>query len=851
MSGFGSAVGFVFLFLVLIVTFGGIYYSYNTQLQDQLDIMESFQKETKENKNFAYEIDSVYYNSGRLYMIINNTGNGDLKMKDDGVVCWSVFVENIFFEKENLNMNIFRHISNDYFILETGGQAVFSFKYELSEGENLSLKVLSCSGIEKFFNFEYDVSGEWSYNWESKKIINVYNMASESMWDYQVELELNSSNFDFENVDRADLRFVTSLKNFFVADVTFDLESQILDDYSNFSNIVIMGSSIMADSNDPSFIQDGVVFGGLNFDGVDDYVNITSNDVNLLLNNTFSFSGWIKWDGGGDNYQSIVEFSEVGNKISIINDGGFNDGKLNFSLSINGLLYEVISNKSIDRNWIYITAVYDGGEMELYMNSEKVGNQSVFGSIDTGENRVSLGSNLAFLENFKGSIDEVRMSNVAFEIGEINELYYNNFIFRVLDYYVLFWDESSQKAIVFVKIPNIVANSSFKMSMYYDADSNVNSLSDIESVFSYNVPRKVGYIVNDRTASQGISVLSLYDDNKIIVGSNDFELDEQISDTNFFPVSESDAVLMKYLAQVEGQGDGVETYVPISWAGTEFYYSGFRNGNDRFCMLSPWGTANVEIFDAGVSEYTGIVDSSGDCVTNDIADSGVTRNLRFLSDIPILVSYHGAGGDSFVMYPATNQDLYGVPSNSLYVANGDENAAITFFRSDGTDDSYSIGNYEYLTEGGIGGDGDALAFKIVSDVPIGAIQQADTDGSESSVFAPLKEMGVKFGSADPIDYVVFASPYANANCSIFNSAGGLVENIPIGDGTNGVYRYGFNVPSETPYLAGDWMVECDKPVWGYYELDEGATNDGDESNMVGHLQMRQYIYPEPLVSFIN
>ena len=69
--------------------------------------------------------------------------------------------------------------------------------------------------------------------------------------------------------------------------------------------------------------------------------------------------------------------------------------------------------------------------------------------------------------------------------------------------------------------------------------------------------------------------------------------------------------------------------------------------------------------------------------------------------------------------------------------------------------------------------------------------------------------------------------------------------MPAGTGINGIYNYTFgNVGTETQYVTGGWMIQCDKPVWPQYE----PTND-DNSNMFGHVQMRQFNYPEPQLTY--
>jgi len=626
--------------------------------------------------------------------------------------------------------------------------------------------------------------------------------------------------------------------------LTFDDGKQVLDDFSSFSNTQYLGISSSIEISDP-VSNSGVIFDGVDFDGVDDVINILPNS-SLELNNSLTFSAWIKWDGVGDIFQNIFTNGIWENALRVVNDGGINNNKLLFQLNVGGTVYYLYSNVILDNNWRFLTATFDGSEMKLYLDSVLVGNLSVIGSVVSSSGNNYVGSEGAGFY-FNGSIDEVKIFNIDLKQEEIVDLYYNNLKFRELDYFIVDFDLVNEVSTIFVKVPAIQANSNITFDLYYDNRDGVNTTSDIENTFSYVHPRRVGYVVSDRIpGTTGLNIMSLYDNNIIYVGNDILNQDEQVGTTLASGLlNQNDEVKMKYLAQVEGNGQGDDMIVPISWAGKEFYFSGFRDTSDRFCMLSPFGTASVEIFDDGVSEYVGIVDGLGSCVTNDIT-SGVS--LRLTSDIPILVSYYGDGTnqDAFAMLPVTNDDLFGIPSRNLYGAAGPSGANVVAYESSGITSSYSLGVNGVFSDGSNGaGDGDANAYKLVSDLPIGAIQQADGDGTESTVFVSKYEFGVKFGSNEEADYIAVVSDSSDANCSVYDSIGSLLGNQVNGVGTNGVYKYDFGTGNDNTYTnSGGWKIECDGPVWPYYE---NRIDNDDETNLFGHLQMRQYVYPEPVV----
>ncbi|MDY6834608.1 MAG: DUF2341 domain-containing protein [Chloroflexota bacterium] len=411
---------------------------------------------------------------------------------------------------------------------------------------------------------------------------------------------------------------------------------------------------------------------------------------------------------------------------------------------------------------------------------------------------------------------------------------------NALDYWIETWDASGT-SIIWVKVTEVGTTT---FDMYY-GNASASEQSDIASTFSYSEPRIVGYIVADRIVSNSISIMSLCDDNIIQIGSYEFELDEQ--ETATIPadsVNVGDPVKVKGLAQVEGTGDVDDMIVPVSWAGTQFIYGGMRDAADGFCMVSPFGDASVQIYDGGVLEWSGTVDSAGATITNDITTANAAR---VESDLPILVFHRGGSRDGWAFYPATTETLY-VPSrsNSIFVGVGAGGASISCTgNGGGTDNNNILADLRVGVAGSItkAKHGSGSAVKIITDAPIGALQQADSDGSESTVGVPVGEMTTKFGSALAAEYIVMVTPYADAECTLYNSVGDIVS-TDTAVGNNEVYQMGFGCGDSTQLVGGGWKVESNRPVWAYYEEDA----QGDETNVLGYKQMRQYVGSDPIAS---
>ena len=403
---------------------------------------------------------------------------------------------------------------------------------------------------------------------------------------------------------------------------------------------------------------------------------------------------------------------------------------------------------------------------------------------------------------------------------------------------------SGKNSTIWVKVPTIPANSDTTVYMYY-GNPNAETESNITATFSYSEPRLIGYVTSDKIVSNGLSIMSLCDNNEIQVGSNSYDLNELESTTISSGLSQNTTIKAKCLVQVEGSGNTDDMIVPISWAGTEFIYDGFRDSSDTFCMFAPFGDASVAIYVTGTKQWSGTVNSTGTCTTFDATDD---TGLRIVSNRPILVSYYGsAGNDAYSMLPPTTEALYGVPSNYLIAAAGPSGANITYTRSDtGVSTDTSIAANEDYQLSSLGDSGSAPAFVINGSNPIGVIQQADHDGTESTIFAPIKEMTTKFGSALTTEYIAIATPYSDTSCTVYNSSGDVVATSSA-SGSNGIYKICFGCGNDNIYVSGRWKVECTKPVWPYYEED----SNGDETNLLGWKQMRQHIWPEPIYNVGN
>jgi len=156
----------------------------------------------------------------------------------------------------------------------------------------------------------------------------------------------------------------------------------------------------------------------MTFDGVNDYVNISSS-ASLNIMNTITVEAWyyrksntqdsaIAYKGGAYGF-----FDELA--------GG---GALKFVLFIGGQQSYTFTQPSLN-NWHHIVGTYNGSVVNVYVDGIVVNTTNKAGTITTTSNNLQIGtlSNAAY---FNGSIDEVRIYNRSLTANEIYELYASN-----------------------------------------------------------------------------------------------------------------------------------------------------------------------------------------------------------------------------------------------------------------------------------------------------------------------------------------------------------------------------------------------------------------------------------------
>ena len=437
---------------------------------------------------------------------------------------------------------------------------------------------------------------------------------------------------------------------------------------------------------------------------------------------------------------------------------------------------------------------------------------------------------------------------------------------NTLAYWIVPGSCSTENTRVWVKTVSLPKESSVSLYLFYGNASALSAQNEAET-FSYGEPKTVGYMLSHISQRYEYKVMSMIDDNVIEVGSASLEQDAM--DRTYIPegeVSFGDSIRAKGLIEMQGVGDlyqqDVENFVPVGFAGTQFLnLERSTRATHYYSIVSPWGEAQYTVYRNGSMVSEGTATSEAQALSYE-TESGLNV-VRIESTLPILVYYlyvdlgNGATiGDTKPLYPVVSEYLYGVPS-TLYVASGEEGASVSWIDSDGQAGSATLGPNGPAVPGGFGGQARGPAVRVSFDNPVGASHVADADGAESVALLPRSEMGTVFGGFDVTQFVAISAPEPNTTCTLYDQDGVQVDEQHGGSRTD-VNKIFFTADTSLNYgsLVGEaWRMECDKPVYAFFEAEgdilplSGEPND--ETHSWTYAQMRQFVYPTPNVSEVG
>ena len=226
----------------------------------------------------------------------------------------------------------------------------------------------------------------------------------------------------------------SDLENGLVGHWSFDgsLETQITDE-SGSGSTGYFSTTSQATS---SMIVPGALGQAVQFDGVDDFINI-GHPAPLQITGSFSIAAWVKADSFPDPDNAIV--SKFGNSAGQYSYFAFvteDNGPKQFAVAVSGdgtaIAAQYSSSTVALHRWYHVVGVYDttGPTIELYVDGERnTDNQSLLGTIPASiyetTNDISIGKRLStsFPSQWDGVLDDVRIYDRALSANEVKRLY--------------------------------------------------------------------------------------------------------------------------------------------------------------------------------------------------------------------------------------------------------------------------------------------------------------------------------------------------------------------------------------------------------------------------------------------
>ena len=263
---------------------------------------------------------------------------------------------------------------------------------------------------------------------------------------------------------------------------------------------------------------------------------------------------------------------------------------------------------------------------------------------------------------------------------------------------------------------------------------------------------------NENAAGRSVTVVSYSDGNVVSTGIETvYGLDAGQSYT--FTSGITAATVFSVLAPISSRlsGQGADALVPLSWAGTEFVFPSTR-GTQRFSVHAPGPDANVTFYRGSAGSTVSLLVSAG--TTGVVNADGGSRAVVAISDQPVVITHEGTNNrDVYGAYPSTTVDLYGVPSTRHYLSTNTNGTSVSVWRSDGTSQSFTVNRFvrRIVTPNGATY-GNGPAARMSADAPVGSIQQADGNGSESTTFLPASALSSVYYLPTDATYVAFACP---------------------------------------------------------------------------------------------
>lgn len=165
----------------------------------------------------------------------------------------------------------------------------------------------------------------------------------------------------------------------------------------------------------------GRMAGGVQFDGVDDYISVP-NATAFQVTRALTITGWMRatsWDTGIEVAPVLRKGDANPNNWQLCVFNGY----LNLVLDADDASAVINSTTTLPVNqWVFLAGTWDGSTARLYINGVLNRTATRTGTIGTDSRALYMGGRIGSTDVMNGRLDEVRFYNRALTAAEIADL---------------------------------------------------------------------------------------------------------------------------------------------------------------------------------------------------------------------------------------------------------------------------------------------------------------------------------------------------------------------------------------------------------------------------------------------
>ena len=250
------------------------------------------------------------------------------------------------------------------------------------------------------------------------------NYTAENLTVYFVETS-SASGRNLTNITdwRIEGKSIAVLNMAFNTNVS-SLEAKKVRDYSSFGNNGTLGGGNSA--NAPVWNRTGKPGGSYNFDGNNDYINITNSNSIKSISTAGSISVWTtlyNLPSSRGAIDTIVDPASTGSQGLVLFVSDTND-KVIFQLGNGTSTIQLLSTSALSTNrWYHIVGTWNLTYSALYVDGVVNSTNTGAVNISISQEDTYIGSNSGSLRFHNGTIDEVQIYNRTLSARQIDLIY--------------------------------------------------------------------------------------------------------------------------------------------------------------------------------------------------------------------------------------------------------------------------------------------------------------------------------------------------------------------------------------------------------------------------------------------